>query len=142
MSQRIPSNVQYKPLQPSQISLSELNSNSVYNVLRNEYINPFLGTRNDELVNLSSGVPAPADVRDSMLNIHAKGEEQYIEFREKRLISAEVPLFAALPRNKYHCFGMKKVKSSKPVNIDTYNRNILSKFPRIYRYILLHKVIF
>ncbi|KAJ8048475.1 hypothetical protein HOLleu_00804 [Holothuria leucospilota] len=62
-------------------------------------INPF-ETDRSELVHISSGVVAPADVTDDMVSAHSEGEGAFQVFCEERFQHGSKDMFATLPRQK------------------------------------------
>ena len=77
----------YHALTAGKIIQSERNAQNVSDVIRNQYINPFMVGINSKLVNISSGVPVNNEAAKSILSSHTKGSELYDTFKNSRLKS-------------------------------------------------------
>ena len=96
----------YKALRPSQILTSEKLVTRVIEVLEEEYLNPFsVLIDEDQLYNLSSGVPVESDLADEILETQNKGIKLADMFATKRLTTNGTKKFHdTLPRNKIKSF--------------------------------------
>ena len=124
-------NVVYKSLRPSQILGSEKMVTCVIEVL-SEYLNPFSVSLDENLYNLSSGVPDQDELTDS----EQKGSEIYGCFANERLLAGGTKNFHdPLPSNKVYSFKstskkilMKKNNRERTVEV---NRNVLGLLVRL-----------
>ena len=120
----------YKPLRPSQILKSEKFVNNIVKVVKEEYINPFdAGLDKDRLWNLSSGIPAPFPVAESVVQLRQLGKEAYEEFEEYRIKKGEVDFHSPIKRMNLKLFKSTSrrvtAKSSTQAKCIEANRNIL-----------------
>ena len=90
------SNDPYYQTTPSQIVKSEDNTSSVYNEIRNTFINPFMVGMDTELMNLSSGTEVNKDAATSILSIRAEGIKLYNNFRDERLLKTQTKFHAPI----------------------------------------------
>ena len=70
-------NVVYKSLRPSQILGSEKMVNCAIEVLSEQYLNPFSVSLDENLYNVSSGVPVEDKLVNEILCTKQKGSEIY-----------------------------------------------------------------
>ena len=73
-----------------------------------EWSNPF--QRTEELTSLSSGVQAPEDVKQDLLNAKSTGENQLQQFIDKRVSSDTVGFYEPIKRLKLQTFTSLEVK--------------------------------
>ena len=123
------SNDPYYQTTPSQIVKSEDNTSSVYNEIRNTFINPFMVGMDTELMNLSSGTAVNRDAANSILSIRAEGIKLYNNFRDERLLMTQTKFHAPIKKHKRFDFNhdsstTKKITSAKCTSA-SLNRNIL-----------------
>ncbi|KAJ8048479.1 hypothetical protein HOLleu_00811 [Holothuria leucospilota] len=94
-------------------------------------INPFQTDRS-ELVHISSGVVAPADVTDDMVSAHSEGEGAVQVFCEERLQHGSKDMFATLPRQKRKTFtSMSKTVKSKQKGKEIVLKSDCNLFARL-----------
>ena len=111
-------NVVYKSLRPSQILGSEKMVTCVIEVL-SEYLNPFSVSLDENLYNLSSGVPVEDELANEILCTEQNSSEIYGCFANERLLAGGTKNFyGPLPRNKVYSFK----SMSKKILIDKNNR--------------------
>ena len=92
-------NVVYKSLRPSQILGSEKMVTCVIEVL-SEYLNPFSVSLDENLYNLSSGVPVEDELANEILCTEQKGSKIYGCFANEILLASGTKNFHdPLPRN-------------------------------------------
>ena len=118
----------YYALTASRIIQSEKNAQNVFDVIRNQYINPFMVGVDSNLVNISSGVPINRDAANSILSSHSKGSELYENFRKNRLKSTQQKFQSTIKRNNYLGFDQKlqqKSAKNKTATTAAINRDIL-----------------
>ena len=112
-----------------QIRISEENTDAVYNVLCNEFTNPFMVGTSKHLLHLSSGVPVSKEVSRSILSLDKEGEKLYQSFRRERLLSKSTELRATIKKNSYKGFDHRdsssKSKQATKCSAEGLNRNIL-----------------
>ena len=95
----------FKPLRPSQILQSYKFVNNIIKVLKEEYINPFdVGLDKDRLWNLSSGIPAPFPVAESVVQLRQLGKEACEDFAEYRIEKGEVDFHSPIKRMNLKLF--------------------------------------
>ena len=84
---------------------------SLANMLRETWKNPFVGN-NDGLSSISTGaVPSPDAIRD-MCHAREKGEDAYNDFVNERLgEDRTIDFFATLPKMKLQSFSKKSIKT-------------------------------
>ena len=123
------SNDPYYQTTPSQIVKSEDNTSSVYNEIRNTFINPFMVGMDTELMNLSSGIAVNRDAASSILSIRAEGIKLYNNFRDERLLMTQTKFHAPIKKHKRFDFNhdpsTTKKKTSAKCTSASLNRNIL-----------------
>ena len=120
----------YHEASNDQIRKSEENATAVYNVLENDYTNPFKPDINPKLVHLSSGVPIHAEASVSIFTLDSKGKKLYEEFRNSRLLDSSVDFHHVLKKNPCKGFGYvpqptTAEKQKKKQTTAGVNRNIL-----------------
>eukprot|EP00794_Sanderia_malayensis_P010438 gene10438-biopygen7613 len=120
----------YKPLRPSQILKSERFVDSIMQVLKEEYINPFDSEiEKDQLWNLSSGIPAPAAVAENAIQLRHLGNAAYEAFEKHRIQEADVDFHSRIKRMNLKLFKSTSrnvvAKSSTQCKSVEANRNIL-----------------
>ena len=94
-------NVVYKSLRPSQILGSEKMVTCVIEVLSEEYLNPFSVSLDENLCNLSSGVPVEDELANKISCTEQKGSAIYRCFANEKLLAGGTENFHdPLPRNK------------------------------------------
>ena len=121
-------NVVYKSLRPSQILGSEKMVTCVIEVLSEEYLNPFSVSLDENLYNLSSGVPVEDELANEILCTEQKGSEIYGCLANEILLAGGTKNFHdPLPRNRVYSF-----KST--------SKNILIKKKQISK--IFHTLIF
>ena len=92
-------NVVYKSLRPSQILGSEKMVTRLIEVL-SEYLNPFSVSLDENLYNLSSGVPVEDELANEILCTEQKGSKIYGCFANEILLASGTKNFHdPLPRN-------------------------------------------
>ena len=92
-------------------------------------INPF-ETEQEELLSLKSGKIVKNDVADNLLNSEEIGEQQFLDFSKKYLLSENPDIVTKLKRNELQTFSSTKSvsvknKEGKKVNI-MLNRNFFA----------------
>ena len=93
--------------------------------------NPFADTGTD-MYNLDTKDVASDEVVKTVNNIQARGEAQYSEYVQKRLVDRSFPLSTPIKRNKFCLFGTAPLKkSSAHFQIATLKNNC-SLFARLY----------
>ena len=129
-------NVVYKSLRPSQILGSQKMVNCVIEVLSEEYLNPFSVSLDENLYNLSSGVPVEGKLANELLCTKQKGSEIYGCFPNERLLAGGAKkIHDPLPRNKVYSFKStsKKIlikKNNRERTVEV-NRNVLGFLVRL-----------
>ena len=129
-------NVVYKSQRPSQILGSEKTVTCMIEVLLEEYSNSFSVTLDENLCNLSSGVPVEDELANKILCTEQKGSDIYGFFANERLLSGGTKNFHnPLPRNKVYSFKststnilIKKNNKERTVKV---NRNVLGLLVRL-----------
>ena len=112
-------NVVYKSLRPSQILGSEKKVTYMTEVLSEEHLNPFSVSLDENLYNLSSGVPVEDELANEILCTEQNSSEIYGCFANERLLAGGTKNFyGPLPRNKVYSFK----SMSKQILIDKNNR--------------------
>ena len=112
-------NVVYKSLRPSQILGSEKMVTCVIEVLSEEYLNPFSVSLDENLCNLSSGVPVEDELANKISCTEQKGSAIYRCFANEKLLAGGTENFHdPLPRNKVYSFK----NTSKKILIKKNNR--------------------
>ena len=120
----------YHELYPYSINLYETNASAVYDVIAEEYTNPFEPLGNQKLIHLSSGVEVADDIANSVLSLPKVGKELYKEFRVSRLLSTSVSFHKALTRVKRPSFSdtLKGKQTKKKQKGDvTVSKDILGQ---------------
>ena len=74
----------HQDLQAARISKDEHDVQNLVVMLENNWINPFIGERQD-LVSFSTGTIAPSEIVNDLLNALKTGEEAYKILRKKRI---------------------------------------------------------
>ena len=99
MARATTKNVVYNPLRPSQILGSEKMVTWLIEVL-SEYLNPFSVSLDENLYNLSSGVPVEDELANEILCTEQKGSKIYGCFADEILLGSGTKNFHdPLPRN-------------------------------------------
>ena len=137
MAGATPKSQLYKAFRPSQIVGSEKMVQRVMDVLQEEYMNPFSVLLDEnQLYNLSSGVPVESDLTEKILAVESTGTEIAKTFATERLLTNGTKKFHdALPRNKIWSFKnvSKKIvvkKNQKERTVEV-NRDILGLLVRL-----------
>ena len=129
-------NVVYKSLRPSQILGSEKMVTCVIEVLSEEYLNPFSVSLDENLCNLSSGVPVEDELANKISCTEQKGSAIYRCFSNEKLLAGGTENFHdPLPRNKVYSFKntSKKIlikKNNRERTVEV-NRNVLGLLVRL-----------
>ena len=77
----------------------------IIKVMTTEYLNPFDPKLDQEnLYNLSSGVPVEASLADEILSVKDLGEECYKDFVDNRIRKTTVKIHDPITRNKIKLF--------------------------------------
>ena len=93
-------------------------------------INPF-ETPQEELVCISSGVIASAEVKSDLLNAEEKGESALIDFMDQRLLSPTKDFFSPLKNMKLKTFTNQGKAKPKPKTADDLLHNDKKLFARL-----------
>ena len=105
----------HKELQLSQVRNSENDAKKVVEAFNN-FTNPFQTEIMDEVFCLSSGKPAPTEVKTDLLRADECGRAAMETFIKERLVDKSVPFHEPIKRMKLKTFAsttlVKKVKSS------------------------------
>ena len=103
-----------KCLRSSEILKSNKMVEKIMDVLRSQFINPFQPDLDkDELFNLVSGYPAPANVRDCLLSLESRGRKLMVEFQDRQITteSSKPKFFSPIKREPLKTFKNTTVKT-------------------------------
>ena len=89
----------HKELQPSQIKNSEHGTKKVVEAFNN-FTNPFSTEIMDEVFCLSSGKPAPQDIKTDVLRADDCGRAAMETFIKERMVEKSVPFHDPIKRHK------------------------------------------
>ena len=91
-------------LQPHRIQKDETDVQSLVNLMKDSWINPFRSDQ-DSLVNLATAALAPTDIVHDLNNAWKVGEDAFEKFRTHRLEKNEIDFFATMKKLKLKTFS-------------------------------------
>ena len=95
----------HKDCSPSRIARCEKSVQEVQETIAS-WVDPFAeGTESDDLLNISSGVVAPPNVKKDLMHARTVGEEEFQKFVENRLKTSNVGFFEPLSKLKLETFS-------------------------------------
>ena len=108
----ISNSTSHPDLAPTRIRKDEEAVESLVELMEENWTNP-LNHNPSELVCLSTGASAPADISEDLLTAQGKGNNEYLVFQEMRIEKQEIPFFDPLPKMNLKTFDNNKKTTRK-----------------------------